>query len=473
MKRFSIICLLALAGCAVGPDYRRPDAPISETFKELEGWSAARPRDDLPRGQWWSVFEDAELDRLLQKVDVSNQNVRAAEARLRQARALYDQARAGLYPAVNANASGVRSKAPSLSNDPSFAQGAVNTFNANLGATWELDLWGKVRRSVEAGDASFQASAAQLEAARLSARAALAQAYFSLRVTDATRQLLQNTVVAYEKNYELTQNRYKAGVAARVEVVAAEVQLKSAQAQYIDLAVDRAQFEHAIAILIGEAPSKFSVAPAPLAMAMPRIPVGLPSTLLERRPDVAAAERNVAAANARIGVAKAAKYPSLDLTGTYGSRAANVGDLFTVPSRLWSIGAAAVQPLFDAGLRSAQTDQAIAAYDEDVALYRQAVLTAFQEVEDNLAILRILEQEAAVQEEVVAAARRTLELTNNQYQAGVVSFINVIVAQTTLLANERSAANVLGRRLTASVQLVKALGGGWSTPDATAGATAR
>jgi NodT family efflux transporter outer membrane factor (OMF) lipoprotein len=462
MKRFSVICLLALAGCAVGPDYQRPEASVSSSFKELEGWSAARPQDDLPRGQWWSVFEDAELDRLLQKVDVSNQNVRAAEARLRQARALYDQARAGLYPAVNVNASGVRSKAPSLANDPSFAQGAVNTFNANVGATWELDLWGKVRRSVEAGDASFQASAAQLEAARLSARAALAQAYFSLRVTDATRQLLQNTVAAYEKNYELTQNRYQAGVAARVEVVAAEVQLKSAQAQYIDLAVDRAQFEHAMAILIGEPPAKFSVAPVSLTLAMPRIPVGLPSVLLERRPDVAAAERNVAAANARIGVAKAAKYPSLDLTGTYGSRAANVGDLFTVPSRLWSIGAAAVQPLFDAGLRSAQTDQAIAAYDEDVALYRQTVLTAFQEVEDNLATLRILEQEAAVQEEVVAAARRTLELTNNQYQAGVVSYINVIVAQTTLLANERSAAAVLGRRLAASVALVKALGGGWS-----------
>jgi NodT family efflux transporter outer membrane factor (OMF) lipoprotein len=462
MKRLSIILLFALAGCAVGPDYKRPDAPVSETYKELAGWSAARPRDDAPRGEWWSVFEDAELDRLLQKVDVSNQNVRAAEARLRQARALSDQARAGLFPALSANASGVRSKAPSLSNDPSFANGAVNTFNANLGASWELDLWGKVRRSVEAGDASWQASAAELEAARLSARAALAQAYFSLRVTDATRQLLQNTVTAYDKNYELTQNRYQAGVAARVEVVAAEVQLKSAQAQFIDLAVDRAQFEHAIAILVGEPPASFSIAPAPLALAMPRIPVGVPSTLLERRPDVAAAERGVAAANARIGVAKAARYPTLDLSGTAGSRSATLGDLFTVPSRLWSIGAAAALPVFDAGLRSAQTDQAIAAYDEDVALYRQSVLSAFQEVEDNLAALRILEQEAAVQEEVVAAARRTLDLTNNQYQAGVVSYINVIVAQTTLLANERSAASVLGRRLTASVALVKALGGGWS-----------
>jgi NodT family efflux transporter outer membrane factor (OMF) lipoprotein len=349
----------------------------------------------------------------------------------------------------------------------------VNTFNANLGASWELDLWGKVRRSVEAGDASWQASTAQLEAARLSARAALAQAYFSLRVTDATRQLLENTVAAYQKNHELTQNRYNAGVAARVEVVAAEVQLKSAQAQTIDLGVDRAQFEHAIAILVGEPPSKFSVAPVSAVLAMPRIPVGVPSVLLERRPDVAAAERNVAAANARIGVAKAAMFPTLSLTGSAGFRASDIANLFSVPSRAWSLGASATQPLFDAGLRSAQTDQAIAVYDEDVATYRQTVLTAFQEVEDNLAALRILEQEAAVQEEVVAAARRTLELTNNQYQAGVVSYINVIVAQTTLLANERSAASVLGRRLTASVALVKALGGGWSTADATAGATAR
>jgi NodT family efflux transporter outer membrane factor (OMF) lipoprotein len=473
MKRFSIILFFILTGCAVGPDYTRPDAPASETFKELEGWSAARPQDDVPRGQWWTVFNDAELDGLLQKLELSNQNVRAADARLRQARALADQARAGLFPTLAANATGVRSKSPSLSNAPSLATGAVNTFNANLGASWELDLWGKVRRSVEAGDATWQASTADLEGAKLSARAALAQAYFSLRVTDATRQLLQNTVTAYEKNYELTQNRYKAGVAARVEVVAAEVQLKSAQAQFIDLAVDRAQFEHAIAILIGEPPSKFSIAPVSVALAMPRIPVGLPSVLLERRPDVAAAERNVAAANARIGVAKAAMFPTLSLTGSGGFRAADLANLFSVPSRAWSLGAASTLPLFDAGLRRSQTDQAIAVYDEDVATYRQTVLTAFQEVEDNLAALRILEQEAAVQEEVVSAARRTLELTNNQYQAGVVSYINVIVAQTTLLANERSAAAVLGRRLTASVLLVKALGGGWSTADATSGATAR
>jgi NodT family efflux transporter outer membrane factor (OMF) lipoprotein len=463
MKRFLPLAFFLLAACAVGPDYKRPDAASSDHFKELEGWSAARPKDDVPRGEWWSVFGDAELDRLLARVDVSNQNVRAAEARLRQAKALSDQARAGYYPTVAANASAVRSKSPSLSNAPSFATGAVNTFNANVAVpSWELDLWGKVRRSVEAGDANWQASTADLEAAKLSARAALAQAYFSLRVADVNRRLLEDTVAGYQRNLELTQNRYKAGVVARLDVVQAEQQLKGAQAQLLDVGVSRAQFEHAIAILVGEPPARFSLAAAKDMPAMPRIPVGLPSTLLERRPDVAAAERSAAAANARIGVAKAAMFPTLSLSGTFGTRAADIADLFTAPSRLWSIGAAATQPLFDAGLRRAQTDQAIAVYDEEVAAYRQTVLTAFQQVEDNLAALRILEQEAAMQEEVVAAARRSVELTTNQYQAGTASYLNVIVTQAALLNSEQSAASVLGRRLNASVALIQALGGGWS-----------
>jgi len=463
MTRFLPFALLLLAACAVGPDYQRPEAPASPSFKELEGWSAARPQDELPRGEWWSVFGDAELDRLLARVDISNQNVRAAEARLRQAKSLSDQARAGYFPTVSANASAVRSKSPSLSNAPSFATGAVNTFNANVAVpSWELDLWGKVRRSVEAGDASWQASTADLEAAKLSARAALAQAYFSLRVADVNRRLLEDTVAGYQRNLELTRNRYNAGVVARLDVVQAEQQLKGAQAQLLDVGVSRAQFEHAIAILVGDAPARFALAATKDMPPMPRIPVGLPSTLLERRPDVAAAERSAAAANARIGVAKAAMFPTLSLNGTFGTRASDIADLFTAPSRLWSIGAAAAQPLFDAGLRRAQTDQAIAVYDEEVAAYRQTVLTAFQQVEDNLAALRILEQEAAVQQEVVAAARRSVELTTNQYQAGTASYLNVIVTQAALLNSEQSAANVLGRRLNASVALIQALGGGWN-----------
>jgi NodT family efflux transporter outer membrane factor (OMF) lipoprotein len=411
------------------------------------------------------VFADRELDALLQRIDVSNQNVRAAEARLRQARALADQARAGLFPSLAGNASANRSKSPSLSNAPSFATGAVNTFNASLGASWELDLWGKVRRSIEAGDASWQASTADLEAAKLSARAALAQAYFSLRAADSTRKLLEDTVAAYQKSLQLTENRYKAGVVPRLDVVQAEVQLKSTQAQLMDIGVERAQFEHAIALLVGEPPANFALPPAPLSLAMPSMPVGLPSTLLERRPDIAAAERSVAAANARIGVAKAAMFPSLTLSGTTGFRSGSLADLFSAPSRLWSLGAAAALPIFDAGLRRSQTDQAMAVYDEEVATYRQTVLAAFQEVEDNLAALRILEQEAALQDEVVTAARRAVELTTNQYQAGVVSYLNVITAQATLLANERTAAGILSRRLTASVALVRALGGGWRVPE--------
>jgi NodT family efflux transporter outer membrane factor (OMF) lipoprotein len=319
-----------------------------------------------------------------------------------------------------------------------------------------------VRRSVEAGEANWQASAAQLEAARLSARATLAQNYFALRVADTTRRLLENTVKAYQRSLELTRNRYAAGVVARVDVVQAEVQMKSAQASLIDVGVERAQLEHAIALQLGDVPANFALAPTDLKIAMPQVPVALPSELLERRPDIAAAERAMAAANAQIGVAKAAYFPALTLSGASGFRTTNFGNLFSAPSRFWSLGAAAAEGIFDGGARRAVSDQAVAAYDIQVGTYRQAVLTGFQEVEDNLAALRILEQEAALQDEVAQAARHALELANNQYSAGVVSYLNVITAQTTALANERTAVNVLGRRLTASVGLIHALGGGWT-----------
>ena len=451
-----------LAGCAAGPDYVRPQIEAPAQFKEMQGWQQAEPRDALPRGSWWTMFGDRELDALMARVDLSNQTLRAAEARFRQSRALADQARAALFPALSANGSATRSKSPSLSNQPSFAVGAVNNYNVALNTSWELDVWGRVRRSVEAGEASWQASAAELEAARLSAYAALAQNYFALRVADATRQVLEDTVAAYERTLELTRNRYAAGVVARVDVVQAEVQWKSALAQLIDVGVERAQLEHAIALLVGEAPAAFSIERASFAASMPAIPVGLPSELLERRPDIAAAERNAAAANARIGVAQAAFFPAITLSGAAGFRSTDSANLFTTPSRFWSLGAALAQAVFDGGLREAQKQQAIAVYDEDAATYRQTVLTAFQEVEDNLAALRILDEEARLQDEVVQAARHALELTTNQYKAGIVSYLNVISAQTTLLTNERTAASLLGRRLTASVALVKASGGGWS-----------
>jgi NodT family efflux transporter outer membrane factor (OMF) lipoprotein len=334
-----------------------------------------------------------------------------------------------------------------------------------LSAAWEADLWGRLRRAVESGEASAQASAADLAAARLSAQAELASNYFQLRILDAQKQLLEDTVAAFQKSLDLTKNRYDAGVAAKVDLVQAETQLRSTQAQAIDTGVQRAQLEHAIAILIGKAPAGFSIAPAPLAVAMPRVPAGLPSELLERRPDVAAAERRVAAANAQIGVAKAAYFPSLTLSASYGSRSADASQWFTVPSRFWSIGPALAQSIFDAGLRRAQTEQAIADYDATVAGYRQAVLAGFQEVEDNLAALRILGEEAEVQEEAVRAARESVLLTTNQYKAGIVSYINVVTVQTTQLNNERTAVGILGRRLVAAVTLVKALGGGWSAAE--------
>jgi NodT family efflux transporter outer membrane factor (OMF) lipoprotein len=460
-----VLLLAALAGCAAGPDYVRPKMEVPAGYKELQGWRAAQPADTAPKGEWWAMFGDPELDALVARVEISNQSLRAAEARLRQARALADQARAGLFPALSANGSATRSKSPSLPNAPSFASGAVNNFNASLNASWELDLWGRVRRSVEAGEAEVQASGADLEAARLSAQATLAQSYLALRVADATRRTLEDTVAAYTRTLALTRNRYAAGVAARVDVVQAEVQLKSAQAQLIDIGVERARLEHAVALQLGLAPAQLSVAPAPLVARMPGIPTGLPSELLERRPDIAAAERRAAAANARIGVAQAAYFPTVTLSGSAGSRATSLADLFTAPTRFWSLGAALAQPLFDAGLRRAEKAEAIAAYDGEVAAYRATVLAGFQEVEDNLAALRILEEEAALQDEVVQAARQAVALTTNQYEAGVVSYLNVISAQATLLANERTAANILGRRLAASVALIKALGGGWTIQE--------
>ena len=460
-------CVLALAlvGCAVGPDYLRPDAAVSDAYKEATGWKVAEPQDESNRGNWWEIFGDPQLSVLIESIKISNQNVRLAEAQFRQAQAVAAQSRAALFPTLDANASITRSRSPTGLIGGTTAGRIINNRSVGLSSSWELDLWGGLRRALESSAAGAQASAADLAAARLSAQAELASDYFQLRVLDAQKQLLDDTATAFDKSLELTRNRYTAGVAAKVDLVQAETQLKSTQAQAIDTGVQRAQLEHAIAILIGKPPSEFSLAAVPLAVTMPRVPLGLPSELLERRPDVAAAERRAAAANARIGVAKAAYFPSLTLSGNTGFRSAAATDLFTASSRFWSIGPALAQSIFDAGLRRAQTEQAIAAYDATVAEYRQAVLAGFQEVEDNLAALRILGEEAEVQEGAVRAARESVLLTTNQYKAGIVSYINVVTVQTTQLNNERTAVGILGRRLVAAVTLVKALGGGWSTAE--------
>jgi NodT family efflux transporter outer membrane factor (OMF) lipoprotein len=466
-----LLCLtlaLLLAACSVGPKYLRPTAEAPAAFKELQGWKTAQPRDTEARGKWWEGFGDSVLNTLEEQVSVSNQSLVQAEAQYRQAVALAQASRAGLYPTLGTNASVTRSWSPSGSNSTrslGVGAGQSTAYSLSLQATWELDLWGRLRRQAEIGTANAQASAADLEATRLSLQAQLAQNYFQMRALEMQKRILDDTVVAFEKSLQLTKNRYASGVVARADIVQADTLLKTTQAQRLDLGVQHAQLEHAIALLIGKPAPSFSVPPAPLSAVPKVVPTGIPSDLLERRPDVAAAERRVAAANAQIGVAQAAFFPTLSLTGSAGFESTSLSNWISAPSRFWSLGPALALPLFDAGLRRAQTNQAVAAYDAEVAAYRQTVLISFGDVEDNLAALRVLEQEASVQDDAVKSARLSVDLTLNQYKAGIVSYLNVITVQTTLLGDERAAADILSRRLVASVLLIKALGGGWSTSE--------
>ena len=459
--------LALLTACTVGPKYVRPAVDAPAAYKEAGNWKVAQPRDDVKRDKWWEVFNDTQLNSLVAQIDVSNQNVRVAEANFRQARALVQQARSSLFPSVTGSAAVTRSRASGTS---TRAGTISNNYNLALDANYEVDIWGRVRNTVSANVAGAQASAADLETVRLLAQAELAFDYFQLRVLDQQRQLLDDTVAAFQKSLELTRNRYAAGVAGKVDLVQAETLLKSTQAQALDIGVQRAQLEHAIAILVGKAPANFSIARETLNIAVPAVPLNLPSELLERRPDIAAAERRVAAANARVGVAKSAFFPALTLSGSAGFAGSRLADWLTWPSRFWAIGPAIAQSIFDAGLRRALTDQAIAVYDANVAAYRQTVLEGFQEVEDNLAALRILEGEEKVQEEATVAARQSVELTINQYKAGTVSYLNVVAVQSIWLNNERTLVGIRGRRLTAAVTLVKALGGGWNAAELASGA---
>lgn len=463
MKAWSSILVAVLAGCTLGPDYHRPDAPAVDVFRETPpGWKEAEPRDDIERGRWWELFGDPRLNDLIAKIDVSNQTLAASEAQFRQTLAALGISRAALFPTLDANATVVRSHSPGSTLGGTTAGHTVTSYGGRFTAQWEIDLWGRVRRSVEAAEAAARASAADVGAARLSLQAQLATSYFQLRSLDAQARLLDDTVGALRKSLELTENRYRAGVIARSDVVQADAQLKSTLVQTVDLGVQRAQLEHAIAVLTGVPPSALAIAAAPsFDIGVPLVPPGLPSALLERRPDVAAAERRVHASNAQIGVAKAAYFPQVTLTGIYGATSPDVSVFFAGASRTWSIGPSIAQSIFDAGLRRSQTEQAIAAYDATVANYRQVTLTAFQEVEDNLAALRILEEEARSEEEAVQAARLSLSLVLNQYKAGTVSYLNVVTAQTALLAEERNAVGIQVRRLAAVVALIRALGGGW------------
>lgn len=453
---------LPLAACTVGPDYKRPAMPVPAEFKELQGWTQARPRDHEIAGDWWQIFDDPYLNALERQVDVANQSIAQAEAQFRQAQSLVQGAKSAYFPVVSGTLSANRFRAASGQN---VAVSGVRTlFNGVISLAWEPDIWGKVRRQVEADEASAQASAASLQAVRLLMQATLAQNYFQLRALDEQARRLNDTVDTYARTLTITRNRYAAGVAARSDVIQAETQLESARAQAIDVGVLRAQLEHAIAVLMGKTPAELTIPAAALAAKIPAIPVNIPSQLLERRPDIAEAERLAAAANARIGVAKAAYFPSLNLAATNGYQASTFSSLLSNAARYWALGPAALAlPLFDGGARGATLGETIHSYDASVAAYRQTVLLGFQEVEDQLSSLRLLEQEIKVQEKAVAAARKAVELTTNQYRAGTVSYLEVMTAQTVALDNEITAVDLQSQRLTAAVLLVKALGGGWST----------
>ena len=455
----SALLTLILACAAVGPNYVKPTVETPPAFKEGQGWKVAQPQDTGLTEKWWRLFDDQILNELEEQVSVSNQNIAIAEAQFRQARALAEASKSAFYPTVTVGASAARAQSSANTGRGQAAVSADFQLPANL--SWELDVWGRIRRSVEASTSNYQASEADLSALKLSMQTNLAVSYFQLRTLDAQKQYLDETIDYYQKSLELTRNRYAAGVVSRVDVLQADNLLKSTQASMVDLGVQRSQLEHAIALLVGKPASSFSLPPMPLVKNPPRIPLLLPSELLERRPDIAASERSVAAANAQIGIAQAAYYPTVKLSTSIGLDASDIAKLFAWPSRFWSVGPTVSETVFDGGLRRAQNDQVRAAYDAGVASYRQTVLNAFAEVEDNLAALRILEHEGKIQDEAVELARQTVSVAMNQYSAGIVSYLNVISAQSTELANRRTAITLLGRRMTAAVLLVKALGGGW------------
>jgi NodT family efflux transporter outer membrane factor (OMF) lipoprotein len=465
---------LFLGGCMVGPKYVKPSVPMApafkeqppQSFKENDDWKPAQPGDQTLRGKWWEIFGDPQLNELEEEVTQSNQNLKVAEARFRQARAMIRFNRSAEFPTI--------STSPSIANErfsanqpyfpPGLANNGTGAFTLPFDLSYEVDLWGRVRRTVSASREEAQATAADLETANLSLHAELAADYFELRSADAQKQLLDDTVKAYANAVQLTQNRFEGGAAPRSDVAQAKTQLDAAMVADTDITVTRAQFEHAIATLIGKPPAEVNLAAAPhTPLNLPSIPVGLPTSLLERRPDIAAGERRVAEANDQIGIARAAYFPSLVIGATGGFTGTSITNWLNWPSRMWAVGPQLSETLFDAGRRRATSESATANYDGTVAAYRQTTLTAFQEVEDNLAALGILETEAQRQQQATASAADTLQLFTNRYVGGVDNYLQVITAQTVLLTNQRNDIDIQRRRMDASVLLVKAIGGGWDT----------
>jgi NodT family efflux transporter outer membrane factor (OMF) lipoprotein len=472
--------LLISTGCAVGPNYKRPSAPEPPAFKEeppvnfketeAAAWRQSQPGDAYSKGRWWELYNDAALNALEEQVSVSNQNVLQAEAQYRQARAAVSVARAALFPVVTTTpaVTSVGAGTGNVNGSSLGASGGRTTFSLPLNVSWEPDLWGNIRRGVTASAATAQSLVANVGNARLLYQAELAQDYFGLHGNDGEAELLTRTEASYKEYLTLTRNRFSAGVASDLDVAQAEAQLYQVQSQLQDLGVERAAFEHAIAILIGKAPAELTIPPASLNTSPPPVPPGVPSELLERRPDIASAERQVAGANEQIGIAIAAFYPNLSLTGTGGVESTSIAKWFTWPSRFWSVGPQLAETLFDAGRRRGVVEEQRAAYDATVAGYRETVLTAMQQVEDNLAALRILAREADKVQQTVQAANRALDISSAQYRSGTAGYLTVIVSQATLLSADVTAVTLLTRRLTASVLLIEALGGGWNVSQLSA-----
>ena len=467
---------VALVGCTVGPDYHRPDAVMSAAFKEAPpaGWKMSTPSDALDKGPWWSVYHDPDLDSLEREIDISNQTLKQSEAAYRAARADVQVARAGLFPTLSATpGASVSRSGGGVSHTSSGTGGfatsgggsAQSNFSVEGTASWDLDVWGRIRRTVESDIANAQVSAADLANARLSAEAELATDYFELRGQDSLQTLLNDTAAQYARALEITQNQYEAGTAARSDVITAQTQLQTVQAQAINVGVARAQFEHAIAVLTGHPPAELTLAATSLTGVVPVIPLTMPAPLLERRPDIAAAERAMAQENALVGVAIAAYYPDISLSALYGYTGNPLGSLFNASNELWSVAGSATQALYQGGAITGQVRAARATYDESVANYRQVVLTAFQQVEDQLSGLRILEQEAAAEDIAVRSAEEAVQIALNEYRAGTQPYTTVVTAQTTALTDEQTALTIRQDRMVASVALIEALGGGWNTAD--------
>ena len=443
-----------MTACSTPPPVQKPALGIPAAFKESSLWKIARPDAANVPDDWWQMFNDPVLNDLQQQVVLGNENLKASAAQVQIARAALGNSRSGLIPTLGASAGGSRGASPG--NAP-----AVNSYSVAANASWEIDLWGRVAGSVSGAQAKLQASEADLAAARLSIRATLAQTYFSLRAAELQTALLSRSVAAYQRSMELTQNRYASGVASAADLAQAQTQLKSTQAQLVEANSNRTQLENALATLVGKPASSFTLARGNALPNLPAIPVLLPTSLMERRPDIAAAAARVAAANAQIGVAQSAYFPALTLSGSAGYRGSELGELVSAPNLFWSIGPALALTLFDGGARQSAQDSAQASADQAIATYRQTVLTALQEVEDNLVVASSMQEELALQGDALKAAERSLEITNNQYKAGTVSYLNVVTAQATVLTAERSLLDLRNRQLAATTQLLKNLGGRW------------